>query len=125
MEWNEQRIDFVGANAVVTVEPLDELPGKVNLFVGRDSHHWISGASTFSHLRYKNVYPGIDVVFYGKQGHLEYDFVVSPGADPGLIRMKLSGTNTPEVTTDGSLRLGGFVHHPEPLSKLRRWKTRR
>jgi hypothetical protein len=60
----------------------DQLPGKANYFLGNDSAKWHRDVPTFAKVRYAGVYPGIDVVYYGNQGRLEYDFMVSPQADP-------------------------------------------
>ena len=119
MEWSEQRIAFAGANPAAEVLPQDELPGQVSLFEGSDARRWISGAHTFARLRYRNIYPGIDVIFYGREGRLEYDFVVSSGADPGAIRMSISGTEPPVVTADGSRNLSAAL--PRDPDEVEAW----
>ncbi|MEO2137196.1 MAG: hypothetical protein ABGY28_07035, partial [bacterium] len=66
------------------------LPGKVNYFVGNQAN-WKKGLRLYGQLRYEGIYPGIDLVFYGNRGHLEYDFVVAPGADPDLVSIEFDG----------------------------------
>jgi hypothetical protein len=118
----EQRIEFAGANPLADIEPLDERPGKVSFFEGNDPNRWVKGASTYARLRYKNIYPGIDLIFYGKEGKLEYDFVVAAGADPSLIRMKIQGKDAGSITEKGELRLGEVVHRPQLYQNLDRGK---
>ena len=119
----EQRVQLDGANPESVLEPLDERTGTVNLFEGSDPSRWITNASTWARLRYRNIYPGIDLVFYGNGGRLEYDFVVAPGADPGLIRMKISGDDAASETGHGELRIGGTVHKPVLYQNLARGKS--
>src|SRR5260370_41787359 len=69
----------------------DELPGTVNYLIGNNPAQWHTGMPTFSKVRYRNVYPGIDLIYYGNHRQLEYDFVVAPGADPQSIRMQFEG----------------------------------
>jgi hypothetical protein len=122
VQIEEQRIELEGANPLSKIEPLDERPGKVSFFEGKDPSHWVKGASTYARLRYKEIYPGIDLVFYGKEGRLEYDFVVAAGADPSLIRMKIDGNDTVSITDQGELRLGDVVHRPQLYQNLEHGK---
>jgi hypothetical protein len=82
---------LVGANPKAVLVGLDELPGKSNYFIGNDPKKWLTNVPTYKTVRYKNVYPGVDLVYHGNQGQLEYDFVVAPGADPGAIALKING----------------------------------
>jgi hypothetical protein len=69
---------------------VDELPGKSNYLIGNDPNKWRTNVPTYGRVRYENIYPGVDLVYYGKKGgQLEYDFVVAPGADPGAIRLAI------------------------------------
>ncbi len=112
----EQRVLFVGANARVVIEPLDPQPGKVSFFHGRDPKNWASGLTTYGRLRYTNLYPGIDLVFYARDGSLEYDFVVAPGADPGSIRLRVEDGLPAHITPQGGLQVGSgmqtVLHRP-------------
>jgi len=83
----ELRMHLVGANPHPQVTGLDELPGKSNYFFGNDPAQWHTNIPTYAKVKYENVYPGIDLVYYGNQQQLEYDFVVAPGTDPKIIRL--------------------------------------
>lgn len=85
------RMKLVGANTHATIAGANLLPGKSNYFVGNDPARWRSGIPQYGSVRYQGVYPGIDLVFYGNQGHLEYDFRVAPGADPSRAELEFDG----------------------------------
>jgi hypothetical protein len=102
----EQRISIAGASPEARIEPLDPLPGKMSFFRGSNSKHWVRGLASYARLRYKNVYPGIDLLFYSNQGTLEYDFVVAPGADPGSIRLRVEDGRPVRITEHGVLEVG-------------------
>ncbi|HZZ16209.1 MAG TPA: hypothetical protein VFE08_09635, partial [Candidatus Sulfotelmatobacter sp.] len=76
------RMKLANANPATVTVGSELLPGKSNYLMGNDLHKWHSGIPQFAQVHYDNVYPGIDLVFYGNQGHLEYDLKVAPGADP-------------------------------------------
>src|SRR5947209_15899590 len=84
----------IGGNSQAAVEPLDPLPGLANYFIGQDPRNWKTGVRTYGKIRYREIYPGIDLVYYGCQGDLEYDFVIQPGADPESIRLSLDRKST-------------------------------
>src|SRR5882672_7855489 len=71
------RMSLVGAARTPAVSGTDELPGKAHYFIGKDPSKWRSNVPTFAKVHYQNVYPGIDLVYYGNQRQLEYDFVVA------------------------------------------------
>src|SRR5215813_8809620 len=87
------RMKLSGANASPVALPSSKLPGTVNYFVGHDSRKWRTGISTYSKIQYLDVYSGIDLVYYGQQNKLEYDFVVYPGADPQKIAFSFEGAS--------------------------------
>jgi hypothetical protein len=91
-------------SAPATAVGESKLPGNANYFVGHDPALWHRDIPTFAKVRYSRVYPGIDVVYYGNQGRLEYDFIVSPGADPSAITLGFTGA-TAEIVKDGDLVL--------------------
>lgn len=74
-----------------------------NYFIGNDPANWRLGLTGCDAVRYEGVYPGIDLRFHGDNRALEYDFLVSPGADPKRIRMRLAGANSLRLDADGSL----------------------
>lgn len=87
------RMRLLGANAHPSVTGADQLPGKANYFIGNDPAKWRTNIPTYAKVRYRDVYPGVDLVYYGtRDGRLEYDFVVAPGANPEAIHFALSGT---------------------------------
>ena len=83
------RMDLLGANPDPTIQPQDKLPGITNYLMGSTRTKWPTNLPTYAKTRSRNVYPGIDLVYYGTQGQLEYDFVLAPRADPS--------TDSPEV----------------------------
>jgi len=81
------RMKLVGANPVPQVVGLEELPGKVNYFLGKDPIKWRTNVPIYAKVRYQEVYPGVILEYYGTQGQLEYDFIVAPGGNPNAIRL--------------------------------------
>ena len=102
------KASLAGANARAAAEAEEPLSGRFNYLLGNDPSQWVRDVPTFGRIRYRAVYPGIDLVYYGSGGRLEHDFVVAPGADPRRIRMRLSGVNSMEVDSQGDavLRVG-------------------
>jgi hypothetical protein len=82
---------LAGANPNATVAGTDLLPGKTNYFLGNDPAKWRPGVPQYGRVRYENIYPGINLVFYGNQGRLEYDFQVAPGSDPAQAELEFNG----------------------------------
>src|SRR5216684_180353 len=99
------RMGLEGANLEGKISGIDPLPGKVNYFLGNKPEHWHTNIPTYSRVRYAQVYPGVDLVFYGNQRNLEYDFVVAPGADPKAIALTLKGARKVGVDSKGDLIL--------------------
>ncbi len=103
---NEQlRVVFVGADPKAVSSGLDVLPGKVNYLVGRDPKAWLRDIPTYGQVRYSAVYPGVDTVWYGKQGRLEYDLDLQPGADPNQISMRFEGAKKLSLEANGDLHV--------------------
>ncbi len=99
------RMKLIGVNPAPRVVGLEELPGKVNYFRGNDPTKWRTNIPTFAKVKYAQVYPGVDLVYYGRQGRLEHDFIVAPGADPRSIELAFEGTDRLELTSDGEVIL--------------------
>ena len=97
------RMDLAGANRDLRVTGVDQLPGVANYFIGNDPAQWRTGVPTYAKVKYTGVYPGIDLVYYGNQRQLEYDFVVAPGASPKSIRVEFAGAKKLDLTADGDL----------------------
>ena len=100
------RMQLVGANSQPEVTGAEELPGKVNHFIGSDPAKWQTGVPTYARVKYAGVYPGVDMVYYGNQGQLEYDFIVAPGAKPTTIELAFEGADKLEVDPEGNLIIG-------------------
>lgn len=81
------------------------LPGDTHYLIGADPSKWRRNVPRYSRVRYRSVYPGIDLVYYGNAGRIEFDFEVAPGADPGRIRLSLGGMATAALQPDGALCL--------------------
>jgi uncharacterized repeat protein (TIGR01451 family) len=102
------RMTLVGANRAAATAGTDPLPGQSNYFIGNDPRKWHSGIPQFAGVHYESVYPGINLVFYGNQGHLEYDFRVAPGADPSQAELQFDGATKLELS-GGDLILTGLI----------------
>ena len=92
--------------------------GKVNYFIGNDHRKWQTNVPTYARVRYKNVYPGIDLVYYGNHRQLEYDFAISPGADLNRIQFEIRGASEIQLDESGDLILkvdGGELHFQSPI----------
>src|SRR5437899_1232662 len=117
---------LLGANLAAKVTALDELPGKANYFIGNDPKKWRTDVPTYAKVKYEGVYPGIDLVYYGNQGKLEYDFVVTPGSNPSAITLGIENRNSKfesrnskiAIDADGDLVIateGGQVRFHKPV----------
>lgn len=112
------RLRFEGANPQPDIKGMEEMPGKVNYFFGNDPKQWHTDIPAYAQVKYSAIYPGIDLLFYGNQRRLEYDFVVAPGADPKAIRLKIEGARKLHVDGNGALVLavdGGKIAFQKPL----------
>ncbi len=113
------RMEVVGGNPEAQAAGLNALPGTVSYFRGNDPSQWRSEIATYGKVLYDEVYPGIDLVYYGtNQRQLEYDFVVAPGADPRAIALRFDGADRIEVDAAGDLVLhtaGGQVRQHKPV----------
>src|SRR5579864_2255011 len=99
------RMRLAGANEKAEIAGASPLPGHSNYFIGNDPARWHRNIPRFGRVRYRDVYPGVDLDFYGKQGRLEYDFDVHPGADLRQIELDFSGTQGMTVAANGDLVL--------------------
>ncbi len=96
------RLQLLGANTAPGAAE-DLLPGKSNYFIGNDRARWRADVANYARVRFRNVYPGIDVVYYGNQRQLEHDFEVRPGADPKKIRLAIQGAKGLAIDASGDL----------------------
>ena len=94
---------LVGASEHATMRGEGQLPAKGNYFIGNDRARWQTNIGTYRKIRYSSVYPGVDVVYYGKQHELEYDFVIAPGTSPAIISWHLDGARDVKLSASGEL----------------------
>lgn len=112
------RMQLLQANPQPEITGLDKLPTVSNYYVGNDPKKFREAVPHFAKVKYAQMYPGIDVVYYGNQQQLEYDFLVAPGADPNAIKMKFAGARKLRVDNNGDLVIhikGGELRHHKPI----------
>jgi hypothetical protein len=112
------RLRFEGANPEPQIVGMDEATGRVNYFFGSDPRKWHTEVPAYTRVKYASIYPGIDLLFYGNQRRLEYDFVVAPGADPKAIRLHVQGAESLRVNANGNLVLNtgkGEIEFQKPV----------
>jgi hypothetical protein len=98
------RMRFAGARARPEVEGIDPLPARSHYFVGSDPKRWRADVPQYGRVTYRSLWKGIDLTFYGTaQGRLEWDFTVSPGADPKTIRLAFEGARSLRLDGEGNL----------------------
>ena len=111
------RMRLVGGNTQPAVAAIDKQSGVSNYLIGSDPSEWRKDVEGYSKVRYREVYPGVDLVYYGNQRQLEYDFIVGPGGDPKVIRLNFEALGL-RIDADGSLVLavaGGEVRQLAPV----------
>lgn len=109
------RFSLLGGDKNAPMKGMNSLPGTTNYFKGKTE---LSGVPTFARVRSENVYPGIDLVYYGNNRQLEYDFVVAPHADPSVIKVAIDGAERAILDENGDLLLhlpGGVVRQHAPV----------
>ena len=94
------RISLAGADKKVEPQGIDLLPGVTNYYIGNDPAQWKTNVKQFRQVRYHNVYPGVDLVFYGNHRQLEFDFDLAPGADASSIRLNFHGATVQQHGQD-------------------------
>ena len=109
------RMQLIGATPGARGVGLDALPTRANYFLGDDPAAWRTNVASYGRVEFPGVYTGIDLVYYGNQGQLEYDFVVAPGADPRAISLHFGGANGVTLDAAGNLVVqtaaGPLVQH--------------
>ena len=112
------RVRLIGANSQAQIVGLDELPGKINYFRSSNPTQRLINVPSSARVRYVEVYPGVDLVYYGSQRQVEYDFVTRPGADLQAIRLAFEGADRLGVDSRGDLLVqtaAGDLRQPKPL----------
>jgi hypothetical protein len=122
-------VSLLHSNPAPRIEGLNPLPTRTDYLVG-NRQQWHTGVASYERVRYSAVYPGVDMVYYGNQSQLEYDFVLAPGADPDAIRMRFQGAGSVRLTAEGDLVVANkgsemvqrrpFIYQQEPGSGARR-----
>jgi uncharacterized protein (TIGR03437 family) len=97
------RMRLLDADPSAAVAPESRLPGISNYFIGKDPSRWHRDVPHYGRVRYRSVWPGIDLVFHGRDQSLEYDFVVSAGANPSAIRLRYANMGSLRIDATGSL----------------------
>ncbi len=97
------RMRLLNANPSSRIEGAEPLPGTANYFVGNNPANWCTSIPTYGRVRYAQVYPGIDLEYYGAQQRLEFDFKLAPGSDPAAIRFRLEGARKLMLGRQGNL----------------------
>jgi Bacterial Ig domain/Beta-propeller repeat/Carboxypeptidase regulatory-like domain/IPT/TIG domain/Bacterial TSP3 repeat len=113
------RMRLKDSNPRAAAEGLEELSGRSNYLIGNEPDKWQIGVKSFEKVRYAQVYPGVDAVYYGNQGRLEHDFHIAAGADPRLIKLEYEGAKSLRVDGNGDLILeveGGEVRQSRPVA---------
>ena len=97
------RMELAGANPAPGFTALEQLPGKSNYFIGNKPENWHTNIPQYRRVLERDVYHGVNLVYYGTQGQLEYDFDVAPGADPSVIRLAFQGAGDVRIDAQGEL----------------------
>jgi len=114
------RMQLVGSDLDASVRGLHELPGRSNYIHGKNPKDWHTNVASYARVQYEDVYPGVNLVYYGNQGQLEYDFTVSPGTNPHRIAMQFAGARHLHIdATTGDLVMNAGmeeVHFHKPVA---------
>lgn len=113
------RMKLIGANSGAAINGVGPLAGRSNYFIGSDRSKWRAGAPHYEKVAYENIYEGIDLVYYGKQRQMEYDFVLAPGSKAEKIRLAFTGADKIYLDKDENLVLDtplGQVVHNKPFA---------
>jgi hypothetical protein len=111
------RLVEVGANPASSVLGLDRLPGRTDYFIGNDPKNWRADVPSYARVKYQDIYPGVDLIFYGNHRRLEHDFVLAPGVDPAVIHLRIEGARSLRIDKRGNLAVrvpGGAVALEKP-----------
>jgi hypothetical protein len=99
------RLQLVGASPQTQAIGTDQLPGVANYMIDNDPSHWHTNLPTYAKVKYTSVYPGVDLVYYGNQSQLEYDFVLAPKANSEAIRLQFAGATRLNLAANGDLQV--------------------
>jgi hypothetical protein len=115
-ETADCQLQFVGANPAARISGDRQLTGKINYFIGNDPNQWQANVPTFAQVRVENIYPGVNVLYYGNRQKLEYDLNLAAGVNPSAIALRFDGAEKISVNSQGELVInfisGEVVQHP-------------
>ncbi len=112
------RLQLVNSNPTALVKGLEQLSSKSNYLTSNNPRQWHTDIPHYAKVQYQGVYPGIDLVYYGNQRQLEYDFIVAPGANPKNIKFQITGAKRLEIDKQGNLVLhtqSGAIRQHRPV----------
>jgi FIMAH domain-containing protein/beta-propeller repeat-containing protein len=113
---------LMGASPLATGRGRHMLPGVTNYLIGNDPRQWRTGLRSFAEVEYRDVYPGVDLVYYGNQRRLEYDFIIAPGADYRVIGLTFRGSTRVSLDAHGNLVLatdaGNLMQHAPTIYQV-------
>jgi hypothetical protein len=112
------KMRLIGAKNSAKAMGTNELEGKSNYFIGNDKTKWQTDVPNFGRVRFAEIYPGVDLEYYGNQRRLEYDFLVKPKANPASIRLQFDGVINLSVSSEGELILNtkaGELRQKKPV----------
>lgn len=101
------QLKFMNKNISARASGVQQGPMKSNYFLGNDPDKWLTDVPTYGQVCYHDLYPGIDLVFYGSGQSLEYDFIVEPGARPQAIQLAFADTARTSIDGNGNLLVKG------------------
>ena len=107
-------LQLIHSNKAAQTHGIDQLLGKSNYYVGSNIKNWRNGIPQYSAVSFQSVYPGIDLLYYGRDGQLEYDLLLSPGADPSRIKFRVMGADRIDLSGPGNLA----IHVPQGVIEL-------
>ena len=113
------RMSLAGSRKPRSIQPLEAQSQRTHYLIGADPEKWHVGVPHFAKVRYEGVYEGVDLVYHSAADRLEYDFVVAPGADPGVVRLRFAGAERMSVNGEGELELvcgATSVTHQAPVA---------
>ncbi len=102
-EYHTLKLRFLGANENPEMTGEEKLTWNSNYFIGNDPSRWKTDVPNYSKVRCHDLYPGVDMVWYGRQNRLKYDLIIQPGKDISKITLSCIGASGMAVNAAGDL----------------------
>jgi len=122
IEISMVKTEFVGSNLNASAMGLSEMEYKCNYFIGNEPDKWRTDVPNYESIQYQEVYPGIDLKYYGNGKQMEYDFIVSPGADYSKIQVRYDGAESLSIGENGELIIkianGEIIEQPPIVHQI-------